>query len=85
VSYIRHGVRVKFQNGLRPKPFSHNTSMSDAKQPQFVFIATELPRFEACGAWERAYHTRYVSRMILVPKHGVNEWRLMIDLLELSN
>jgi hypothetical protein len=46
--------------------------MKDATLPQLDFLATELPRFEACGAWERAYNTRYVSRMFLVSKPGVN-------------
>jgi hypothetical protein len=59
--------------------------MKDATQPRLDFLATELPRFEACGAWERAYNTRYVSRMFLVPKPGVNKWRLIIDLRELSS
>jgi hypothetical protein len=39
VSWIRHGVRVKFKNGLRPKPFNHGVSMKDATQPQLDFIA----------------------------------------------
>ena len=59
--------------------------MKDATKPQLDFLATELPRFEACGAWERASNTRYVSRMFLVPKPGVNKWRLVIGLRELNN
>jgi hypothetical protein len=59
--------------------------MKDATQPQFDFLATELPRFEACGAWERAHNTRYVSRMFLVRKPGVNKWHLIIDLHDLNN
>jgi hypothetical protein len=50
VNWIRHGVRVKFKNDLRSKPFNHGVSMRDATQPQLDFLATELPRFEACGA-----------------------------------
>ena len=73
VNCIRHGVRVKLKNGLRPKPFNHGVTMKDATQPQLNFLATELPRFEACGVWERAHNARYVSR--LVPKPGVNKWR----------
>jgi hypothetical protein len=67
VSSTRHCVRVKFKNGLRPRPLNHGISMNDATQPQLDFLATEIPRFEACGAWERAYNTRYVSRMFLYP------------------
>jgi hypothetical protein len=33
VSWIRHGVRVKFKNGLRPKPFNHGVSMKHATHP----------------------------------------------------
>jgi hypothetical protein len=86
VSWICHGVRVEFKYGLRPKPFNHGVSMKDATQPQLDFIATELPRYEACGAWERAYNTRYyVSRIFLVPEPGVNKWRMIIDLRELNS
>jgi hypothetical protein len=59
--------------------------MKDATQPQLDFLSTKLPRFEACGAWERAYNTRHISRMFLVPKPGENKWRLIIDLRELKN
>jgi hypothetical protein len=58
--------------------------MKDATQPQLDFIATELPRFEACGVWEDGYNTRYVCRMFLVPKPGVNKWRLIIDLRDIN-
>jgi hypothetical protein len=40
VSWIRHGVRVKFKNALRPKPVNHGVSMKDATQPQQDFLAT---------------------------------------------
>jgi hypothetical protein len=40
------------------------------KRPTYQAIQ---PRFEACGAWERAYNTRYISRMFFVPKPGVNK------------
>jgi hypothetical protein len=59
--------------------------MKDATQPELDFLSTELPRFEACGAWERAHNTRYVSRMFLVPKPGVNKWRLKIDLRDFNS
>jgi hypothetical protein len=75
LNWIRHGVRVKFKHGVRPKLFNHGVSKKDATQPQLDFLSTELPRFEACGARERAYNTRYISRLFLVPKPGVNKWR----------
>jgi hypothetical protein len=68
VKRIHRGVRVKFKHGLRPKLVSHGVSMHDATQPQLDFLSTKLSRFEACGAWECAHNTRYVSRMFLVPK-----------------
>jgi hypothetical protein len=68
LSWIRHGVRVKFKHGTRPKPFNHGIYMLDATPAQLEFLNSELPRFEACGAWERSDNPRYVSRMFLVPK-----------------
>eukprot|EP00873_Tetraselmis_striata_P036056 jgi/Tetstr1/456320/TSEL_004100.t1 len=58
--------------------------MRDATQAQLDFMATELPRFEAIGAWERGHCNKWVSRMFLVPKPGANKWRLIIDLRELN-
>jgi hypothetical protein len=75
---------VKFKHGVRPKPFNHDISMLDATPAQLEFLNSELPRFEACVAWERADNPRYVSRMFLVPKPGCNQWRLNIDLRELN-
>jgi hypothetical protein len=83
---FNHGVFIKdtFKNGLRPKPFNHGVFIKDATPPQLDFLSMELPRFEACGAWEHAYNTRNVYRMFLVPKTGVNKRRLIIDLRELN-
>jgi hypothetical protein len=52
--------------------------------PTRVSKLSKLPRFEACGAWERSYNPRYVSRMVMVPKPKCNRWRLIIDLRELN-
>jgi hypothetical protein len=46
VNWILDGVRVEFKNGLRPTPFNHGASMTNATQPQLDFLSTELPRFE---------------------------------------
>jgi hypothetical protein len=73
LSWIRHGVRVKFKHGARPRPFNHGTSGMDATPAQLKFLNSELPRFEACGAWERSHSPRYVSRIFLVPKPGHNQ------------
>eukprot|EP00873_Tetraselmis_striata_P017361 jgi/Tetstr1/437625/TSEL_026292.t1 len=58
--------------------------MRDATQAQLDFMATELPRFEAIGAWERGHCDKWVSGMFLVPKPCTNKWRLIIDLRELN-
>jgi hypothetical protein len=84
LSWIRHDVCVKFKHGSRSRPFNHGTSMLDATPAQLEFLNSELPRFEAYGAWERAYNPRYVSHVLLVPKHGHNQWYLIIDLCELN-
>jgi hypothetical protein len=84
LSWIRRGIRIKFKHGTRPRPSNHGISMLDATPSQLQFLNSELPRFEACGAWERSHNPRYVSRMFLVPKHGHNQWRLIIDLRELN-
>jgi hypothetical protein len=80
LSWIRHGVHVKFKHGARPKPFNHGIAMLDATPAQLEFLDTKLLRLEACGAWERSDNPRYVSRMFLFPKPGCNQWRLIIDL-----
>jgi hypothetical protein len=51
VNWIRHGLRIDFKDGLRPRPFNHGVSMNDAKQTQLDFLSTKLLRFEACGAF----------------------------------
>jgi hypothetical protein len=52
--------------------------MNDGTQPQLDFLSTELPRFETCGAKDRAHDTRYVSRMFLIPKPGANtSWNIV--------
>eukprot|EP00873_Tetraselmis_striata_P009649 jgi/Tetstr1/429913/TSEL_019778.t1 len=86
LSWIRQGVRICFKNGQRPRPYNHGVSMRDATQAQLDFMATELPRFEAIGAWERERCDKWVSKMFLVPKPGINMWRLVsiIDLRELN-
>jgi hypothetical protein len=84
-NWIRHGVRVKFKRGERPRPFNHGTSMMDAIPTQLEFLDSDLTRFEACGAWERSHNPRYVARMFLVPKRGGhNQWHMIIGLRELN-
>jgi hypothetical protein len=84
LNWIRHGVRVKFKRGIRPRPFNHDTSMLDATPAQHDDLDSEPPGFEACGAWERSHNPRYVSRMFLVPKPIHNQWCLISNLRELK-
>eukprot|EP00873_Tetraselmis_striata_P021425 jgi/Tetstr1/441689/TSEL_029913.t1 len=58
--------------------------MGDATPTQLEFMDGELARFPAVGAWERGYCAKWLSRMFLVPKHGTNKWRLIIDLRPLN-
>eukprot|EP00873_Tetraselmis_striata_P034560 jgi/Tetstr1/454824/TSEL_041704.t1 len=76
---IRNGVRISFKNGP-PAPFNQGVSMEDATPDQLRFTDEELARFLASGAWEKGHGLRWVSRLFLVPKPGVNKWRLIIDL-----
>jgi hypothetical protein len=56
------------EHGVRPRPFDIGCSMNDTASEQLAFLATELLRFEACGAWERTHISRYVSQMFVVPR-----------------
>eukprot|EP00873_Tetraselmis_striata_P033277 jgi/Tetstr1/453541/TSEL_040509.t1 len=85
LGWIRQGLRIRFKNGQRPRPYNHGVSMRDSTQAQLDFMAaTELPRFEAFGAWERGRCDKWVSIMFLVPKPGTNKWRLIMDPRELN-
>lgn len=81
---IRHGVKIPFRGGRRPRPFNHGVSLRNATPAQLSFMDSELERFMACGAWEEGHSDEWVSRLFLVPKPGVNKWRLIIDLRELN-
>jgi hypothetical protein len=59
--------------------------MQDATYAQLEFLANGLPRFEVCGALDRAHKSRYVLRMFLVPKPVANQWRVIIDLRKLNS
>ena len=58
--------------------------MLDATPAQLEFMEGELRRFIENGAWELGRRARWVSRLFLVPKPGVNKWRLIIDLRPLN-
>eukprot|EP00873_Tetraselmis_striata_P008644 jgi/Tetstr1/428908/TSEL_018884.t1 len=59
--------------------------MHDATPAQLTFLEGELARFVESGAWEFGTCRKWVSRLFLVPKPGVNQWRCIIDLRVLNN
>eukprot|EP00873_Tetraselmis_striata_P018682 jgi/Tetstr1/438946/TSEL_027441.t1 len=70
----------------RPPPNFHNgISMQDANPAQLTFLEGELARFVESGAWELGTCRKCVSRLFLVPKLGVNQWRCIIDLRVLNS
>ena len=83
LSWIEHGVYIPFKHAP-PAPFHHGVSMTDATPAQLQFLSTELPRFYTSGAFEDGHCAKWVSRMFLVPKPGVNRWRVIIDLRHLN-
>eukprot|EP00873_Tetraselmis_striata_P018054 jgi/Tetstr1/438318/TSEL_026885.t1 len=83
LSWIRQGVRIRFKNRQRPRPYNHGVSMRDATKVQLDFIWLRNHSFEAIGAWEQGRCDKWVSRMFLVPKPGTHKRRLIIDLREL--
>eukprot|EP00873_Tetraselmis_striata_P022713 jgi/Tetstr1/442977/TSEL_031037.t1 len=52
---------------------------------QLTFLEGELARFVESGAWEFGTCRKWVSRLFLVPKPGVNQWRWIIDLRVLNS
>eukprot|EP00873_Tetraselmis_striata_P017704 jgi/Tetstr1/437968/TSEL_026598.t1 len=59
--------------------------MQDATPAQLTFLEGELARFVESGAGELGTCRRWVSRLFLVPKPGVNHWRCIIDLRVLNS
>eukprot|EP00873_Tetraselmis_striata_P025467 jgi/Tetstr1/445731/TSEL_033379.t1 len=52
---------------------------------QLTFLEGELARLVESGAWELGTCRKWVSRLFLVPKPGVNQWRCIIDLRVLDS
>jgi hypothetical protein len=75
---------LKLKQGLRLRPIiNHSVSMPGATFSKLAFLNTELLRFEAYGAWERAHSSRFASCMFTFPKPDVDQWWLIIDLRQL--
>eukprot|EP00873_Tetraselmis_striata_P033475 jgi/Tetstr1/453739/TSEL_040692.t1 len=58
--------------------------MEDATPERLCFMDDDIARFLASGPWEKGHCPRWVSRLFLVPKPGVNKWRLVIDMHPLN-
>eukprot|EP00873_Tetraselmis_striata_P014404 jgi/Tetstr1/434668/TSEL_023759.t1 len=84
---IHEGVRILFKIS-RPPPhllFHNGINMQDATTPaQLTFLEGEVARFVESGTWEFGTCRKWVSKLFLVPKLGVNQWRGFIDLRVLN-
>eukprot|EP00873_Tetraselmis_striata_P024520 jgi/Tetstr1/444784/TSEL_032632.t1 len=83
--WIQEGVRIPFRHSRPPPNFHNGISMQDATPAQLAFLEGELARFVESGAWEFGTCRNWVSRLFLVPKPGVNQWRCIIDLRVLNS
>eukprot|EP00873_Tetraselmis_striata_P042738 jgi/Tetstr1/463002/TSEL_007941.t1 len=70
--WIQEGVRIPFKHNRPPPNFYNGISMHDATLAQLTFLEGELARFVESGAWEFGTCRKWVSRLFLVPKPGVN-------------
>jgi hypothetical protein len=50
----------------------------DATSEQLILNHAELARFVETGAWEPTICNRDVSKLFLVAKPGIDEWRSMV-------
>eukprot|EP00873_Tetraselmis_striata_P018362 jgi/Tetstr1/438626/TSEL_027177.t1 len=82
---VAEGVRIPFKHNRPPPNFHNGISMQDATPAQLTFLEGELARFVESGAWELGTCRKWVSRLFLVPKPGVNQWRCIIDLRVLNS
>eukprot|EP00873_Tetraselmis_striata_P038086 jgi/Tetstr1/458350/TSEL_044789.t1 len=82
---LEEGVRIPFKHNRPPPNFHNGISMQDATPAQLTFLVGELARFVESGAWEFGTCRKWVSRLFLVPKPGVNQWRCIIDLRVLNS
>eukprot|EP00873_Tetraselmis_striata_P018672 jgi/Tetstr1/438936/TSEL_002953.t1 len=70
--------------GGRPDPLQAQPAPT-ATPAQLTFLEGELARFVESGAWEFGTCRKWVSRLFLVPKPGVNHWRCIINLRVLNS
>jgi len=79
LAWVQRGVRIKFVR-RPPESFHLGKSLYQLTPPQQLWWEKERARLLEAGAWEPAQCRRFVSKAFLVPKPGVNSWRLVLDL-----
>lgn len=84
--WIEEGVSCEWARGGPPPPYDLGVSLRDMTPAQEEFMAKELPRCLASGAWESAPpdERTHICRVHLVPKKTPpgekQKWRCVIDL-----
>lgn len=84
LTWVQRGVRLRFTR-RPPQEFHKGGSLKNLTPPQKLWWEKERARLMAAGAWEPATSARFVSKAFLVPKPGVNSWRLVLDLRHLNS
>eukprot|EP00873_Tetraselmis_striata_P026276 jgi/Tetstr1/446540/TSEL_034065.t1 len=69
----------------RPPNFHNGIIMQYDTPAHLTFLEDELACFVASGAWEFGTRRKWVSRLFIVPKPGVNQWGCIIDLRVLNS
>ncbi|KAK3248780.1 hypothetical protein CYMTET_41757 [Cymbomonas tetramitiformis] len=78
MQWITQGVKLRWKRSPPPR-FDHGVSLMDASLQQQAWLNAEKERLLENGAWTRAKKRSHVSRAFLVPKPGMNKWRLVVD------
>ncbi|KAK3267239.1 hypothetical protein CYMTET_24194 [Cymbomonas tetramitiformis] len=77
MQWITHGVKLRWKCGP-PPPFDHGVSLKDATHQQQVWLDAKKESLLENGAWTRATRRSHGSRAFLVPKPGMNKWKLVV-------
>ena len=76
LSWLRDGVRITWTDGP-PPPFHHGISRFSSVEQEF--LAKELPRCLATGAWRYATIATHVSRAFVVEHNGKLRRRVQLE------
>ena len=82
LKWLQEGYRLPFR-GTKPRPYNMGRSFQNATTAQIDFLKEEIQRGIKVGAWERG-RSKFINKAFMVPKPGVNKWRLVIDLRPLN-